>query len=142
MLTLADNLKSHFKITTLNIFGISEEYQKKYIQEFQKKKIDELKQIIDSELWTHAQVNSYFQGIVDKINSIELFEQSLNQELSAQGQMTMKDVLIGPENEYKVLISLMKFMSIVFEFLRLIASFPQVSFDGTTKLIELIKVSK
>ena len=142
MLTLADNLKSHFKITTLNIVGISEEYQKKYIQEFQKKKIDELKQIIDSELWTHAQVNSYFQGIVDKINSIELFEQSLNQELSAQGQMTMKDVLIGPENEYKVLISLMKFMSIVFEFLRLIASFPQVSFDGTTKLIELIKVSK
>ena len=142
MLTLADNLKSHFKITTLNIVGISEEYQKKYIQEFQKKKIDELKQIIDSELWTHAQVNSYFQGIVDKINSIELFEQSLNQELSAQGQMTMKAGLIGPENEYKVLISLMKFMSIVFEFLRLIASFPQVSFDGTTKLIELIKVSK
>jgi hypothetical protein len=53
----------------------------------------------------------------------------------------MKDVLSTPDSEYKVLISLMKFMTIIYDFLRLIRSFPQVAFEGTSRLIELIKVT-
>jgi hypothetical protein len=34
----------------------------------------------------------------------------------------------------------MKFMSIVYDSLKLIRSFPQCSLDGTLKLIELIKI--
>ena len=52
----------------------------------------------------------------------------------------LKDVLSTPDSEYKVLISLMKFMTIIYDFLRLIRSFPQVAFEGTSRLIELIKV--
>jgi hypothetical protein len=37
-------------------------------------------------------------------------------------------------------MSLLKLMSMVYEFLRLIGSFPDVAFDGTSKLIELLKV--
>ena len=54
--------------------------------------------------------------------------------------MTMRDIIASPTSEYKVVISLMKFMSIVYEFLKLIRSFPQVSFEGTSRLIELVKV--
>ena len=51
----------------------------------------------------------------------------------------MRDTLAAPDSEYKVATSLMKFMSIVYEFLRFIRSFPSVSFDGTSRLIEIIK---
>ena len=54
MLTLADNLKSHFKISTVNIATVSEEYQKKFLVEFKNKKGEELKQILENELWTHS----------------------------------------------------------------------------------------
>ena len=43
MLTLADNLKSHFKITTVNIATISEDFQKKFLLDFKTKKTEELK---------------------------------------------------------------------------------------------------
>lgn len=43
MLTLADNLKSHFKITNVNIATISEDYQKKFLLDFKTKKTEELK---------------------------------------------------------------------------------------------------
>lgn len=64
----------------MNLETISEEYQKKFLLEFKTKKIEELKQVLDCELWSHATVSVYFQGIVDRINSIELFEQYLYSE--------------------------------------------------------------
>ena len=74
MLTLAENLKTHFKMNTMNFVSILEEQQKKYVNDFKIKKSDELKLMLDDEMWVHSQVSSYFQKIVDKINSIELFE--------------------------------------------------------------------
>jgi hypothetical protein len=41
-----------------------------------------------------------------------------------QSDMTIKEVLSTPDSEYKVVISLMKFMSIIYEFLKIIRSFP------------------
>jgi hypothetical protein len=52
MLTLVENLKSHFKINTVNIVTISEDYQKKYLLDFKTKKTEELKMLLDNELWT------------------------------------------------------------------------------------------
>ena len=49
MKTMTDNLKTHFKLITVNIATISEEYQKKFLLEFKTKKSEELKQILDSE---------------------------------------------------------------------------------------------
>lgn len=78
-MTLIENLKSHFKINNVNLIAVSEEYQKKFVLDFKTKKTDELKMLLDNELWTHSQVNPFFQTIVDKINSIELFEQTEQQ---------------------------------------------------------------
>ena len=77
-MALIDNLKSHFKINTINFLTTSEEYQKKFVLDFKTKKTDELKILLDNELWNHSQVSPYFQVIIDKINSIELFEQNEN----------------------------------------------------------------
>lgn len=76
---------------------------------------------------------------MNKINSIEEFERNekMNQE---NGEVQMSDTLATPDCKYKVVISLMKFVHIVYEFLKLIRSFPQVSFEGTSRLIEFIKV--
>ena len=60
MITLAENLKTHFKINTINFITILEDQQKKYVNDFKTKKTDELKMMLEDELWTHAQVNSYF----------------------------------------------------------------------------------
>ena len=77
MQTLGENLKTHFKIVTVNISTISEDYEKKFFVEFKSKKIEEIKQILDNEQWTQTHVNEYFQGLVEKINSLELFEKDL-----------------------------------------------------------------
>lgn len=138
MQVLVENLRTQFKVSTINIAAVSEDYQKKYLIEFSKGKTEELKQILDSETWTQAQVSPYFQGLVDRINSVELFESQTD---PASADKQPRDTLAGPEGEYKVLMSTMKLMSMVHDFLRLIASFPDVAFDGTSKLLELIKVS-
>jgi hypothetical protein len=44
----------------MEVESVSEEYQKKFMLEFKTKKIEELKQILDSELWTYSQVSGYF----------------------------------------------------------------------------------
>ncbi|CDW75065.1 UNKNOWN [Stylonychia lemnae] len=138
MMTLIDNLKAHFKINPINITSVSEEYQKKFVLDFKSKKTDELKMLLDNELWTHSQVNPFFQIIVDKINSIELFDQP-DQEQDQQNQLQPKDSLSTPDCEYKIVTSLIKFIHMVFEFLRIIRNFPQVSFEGASRLIEFIK---
>ena len=74
MITMADNLKTHFKMSTVNFTYILEDQQKRYVNDFKMKKTDELKAMLDEEMWTHSQVHPYFQKIVDRINSIELFE--------------------------------------------------------------------
>ncbi len=43
MAALSENLKTHWKITTVNIVSISEEYEKKFFSDFKAKKTDELK---------------------------------------------------------------------------------------------------
>lgn len=53
MMSLADNLKTHFKMNTLNFVSILEEQQKKYLNDFKTKKNDELKMLLDDELWNH-----------------------------------------------------------------------------------------
>jgi hypothetical protein len=62
----------------MSIEGVSEDYQKRYILEYKSKKVEELKQILESEQWIHSPVSGYFQALVDKINSIEAFEVALN----------------------------------------------------------------
>ena len=52
MLILSENLKNHFKISTLTIVSISEDFQKKFLIDFKTKKTEELMQILESELWT------------------------------------------------------------------------------------------
>jgi hypothetical protein len=54
VLTMVENLKSHFKINTVNIIAISEDYQKKYLLDFKTKKTEELKMLLDNELWNQA----------------------------------------------------------------------------------------
>ena len=53
-MTLIDNLKVHFKINPINITSVSEEYQKKFVNDFKQKKTDELKMLLDNENWTHS----------------------------------------------------------------------------------------
>lgn len=60
MLTLAENLKSRFKITTVNLMTISEDFQKKFLNDFLQKKTEELKIILDNELWKITPVSFYF----------------------------------------------------------------------------------
>lgn len=43
MFSLADSLKVHYKIMTVNIVSISEEYEKKFFMDFKTKKAEELK---------------------------------------------------------------------------------------------------
>jgi hypothetical protein len=38
----------------MGVESVSEEYQKRYIMDYKTKKVEELKQILDSELWTHS----------------------------------------------------------------------------------------
>ena len=73
---MMDNLKSHFKMNSVNLLSISQDYQKKFILDLKQRKSDELKILLDNETWNHSQVSPYFQTIVNKINSIELFEQN------------------------------------------------------------------
>jgi hypothetical protein len=49
-----ENLKSHFKVNNLNFNTISEEFQKKFLLDFKTKKTDELKMLLDNELWNHS----------------------------------------------------------------------------------------
>ena len=60
MKTLVENLKVHFKINDVNILNISEDYQKKFLLDFKTKKTEELKMLLDNELWNQAQINPYF----------------------------------------------------------------------------------
>ena len=76
-LTLFDNLKDHTKINTLNLVSILEDQQKRFMNDFKQKKTDELKMLLDNEMWTQAQVNPFFQNILNKINSIEEFEKQV-----------------------------------------------------------------
>lgn len=43
MMSLVENLKSHFKINSVNILTVAEEYQKKFILDYKSKKTEELK---------------------------------------------------------------------------------------------------
>lgn len=122
MMSLADNLKTHFKMNTLNFSSILEEQQKRYLNDFKTKKNEELKMMLDDEMWNHQQVSPFFQRIVNKINSIELFEEK--EEESKEDNSEMSDYLCTPDCEYKVVNSLMKFMHMVYEFLKIIRSFP------------------
>ena len=51
-MTLIENLKSHFKINDVNFLAISEDYQKKFVLDFKTKKTNELKLLLENELWT------------------------------------------------------------------------------------------
>lgn len=127
MSTLVENLKSHFRVNTLNLLSVSEEYQKKFLMDFKTKKTDELKLLLDNELWTHSQVNLFFQTTVDRINSIEMFEQrdpANDMDASSSSNMQVKDTISTPDCEYKICISLTKFIHMVYEFLTIIKSFP------------------
>ena len=124
MLTLADNLKTHFKMNTMNFVSILEEQQKKYVNDFKIKKSDELKLMLDDEMWVHSQVSSYFQKIVDKINSIELFEQSQKEDFKNGEEVAQSEYLSTQDCQYKVVNSLVKFVHMIYEFLKLIRSFP------------------
>jgi len=48
---MVENLKSHFKVNTVNIMSTSEEYQKRFLLDFKTKKTEELKMLLDNELW-------------------------------------------------------------------------------------------
>ena len=52
----------------------------------------------------------------------------------------MSDYLSTQDCQYKVVNSLVKFVHMIYEFLRLIRNFPQVSFDGSARLVEFIKL--
>ena len=122
---LCESLRNKVKMGVMGIEGVSEEYQKRYILDYKSKKVEELKQILDSELWTHSQVSGYFQAIIDRINSPEAFESHLNAGGAESLEVSApRDTLSTSDNEYKVLISLMKFMTIIEDFLKLIRSFP------------------
>lgn len=43
MQALLDNLRTQFKVSTINIAAVSEDYQKKYLLEFSKARTEELK---------------------------------------------------------------------------------------------------
>jgi len=49
MQSMIESLRSNFKMGIINIEQISEDYQKKFILEFKGKKVEELKNILDSE---------------------------------------------------------------------------------------------
>lgn len=58
----------------MNLKAILEDQQKKFVLDFKAKKTEELKMLLDNELWKQSQVNPLFQKIVDRLNSIEEFE--------------------------------------------------------------------
>jgi len=60
--------------------------------------------------------------IVDKINVVEKF--ILIDKFEEEKQAETSDFLSSPDCSYKVVISLQKFIHMVYEFLRLINSFP------------------
>eukprot|EP00347_Sterkiella_histriomuscorum_P013600 403364097 len=139
-INMIENLKSHFKINVVNFIAISEDYQKKFVLDFKTKKTNELKLLLDNELWTQTQVNPFFQLIVDRINSIEDFEQGDLQ--SAQEKLSQeqpKEFLNTPDSQYKIVISLIKFIHMVYEFIKIIRNFPQVSFEASSRLIEFVR---
>jgi hypothetical protein len=74
-------------------------------------------------------VSEYFQAIVDRLNSIETFEQELcNNDTSAAPIFAhggVKDTITSATGEnYIAVISMMKFMNIIYESLKLIRNFP------------------
>lgn len=54
MLTLAENLKTHTGMDIINFVSILEEQQKKFTLDFKTKKTEELKLLLDNELWNHS----------------------------------------------------------------------------------------
>mmetsp|Transcript_44568 Transcript_44568/g.32667 ORF Transcript_44568/g.32667 Transcript_44568/m.32667 type:complete len:101 (+) Transcript_44568:1889-2191(+) len=94
--------------------------------------------MLDGESWSHSMVSPYFQRIVDRINSMEKFMAA--EKFEEEKEVDPSPTLRSPDANYHVVHSLCKFIHMLFEFLRLVNSFPQVAFDGTMRLIDFIRL--
>lgn len=54
----------------------------------------------------------------------------------------MRESICTADSEYKVVSSLLQFIKMVYEFLKIIRNFKQISFDGAARLIEFMKVNQ
>ncbi len=133
---VVQSLKINFKVNSLNLVSVLEDQQKKYFVALKELKTEELKMLLDDELWVQAPVVPFFQSMVDKICSIDLFDQVLQHEETKE----VSEWLCTPDSDrYKVSAAFLKFLHMVFDFLKLIRSFPSTAFEGSARLVELLK---
>eukprot|EP00744_Colponema_vietnamica_P010800 GILI01015224.1.p1 GENE.GILI01015224.1~~GILI01015224.1.p1 ORF type:complete len:745 (+),score=193.26 GILI01015224.1:290-2236(+) len=114
---------------------------KAMIEEFHNTKIEALVKLMDQDNWSHAEVPSEFQQLVDALFQTASFNlqptEAFRNGASSSAGANSKELFVSGEN-FKVASCALHFLKVVVEYMQLAEQLPSLSIDVLLKLVGLI----
>ena len=111
-----------------------------YLNSFAQKKKETLRTMLEIEGWTEVQIAPYFQEVLGTINALDLSDDEFFNMAGGHGDADVGAKLTVNQMEYSTVNAVLELIKILYEYIKVIRFFKEISFEASSKLLELIDI--
>lgn len=134
---LSTQLTTTHQLTPTGINQSVKSLLTKFVNESAKKWRDQIVTIVNNESWQTSPVIPYYQEVLKTINSLDLQDDQF--EIAHDENLKESDVLTIGDEEFHIVNTVLQLLYILYEYVRLIRFFKEVSGEAYLLMLDLIK---
>ena len=96
--------------------------------------------MLEIEGWTEVQIAPYFQEVLGTINALDLSDDEFFNMAGGHGDADVGAKLTVNQMEYSTVNAVLELIKILYEYIKVIRFFKEISFEASSKLLELIDI--